>query len=62
MWNSAMLSARSLKDRASWSEGGDSIDHGEENLAVKNTALVKRTTRKTSERTSMQYRSFLSWL
>ncbi len=29
-----MLSARSLKDRASWSGGGDSMDQGEENLAV----------------------------
>src|SRR5262245_47086812 len=59
-WNSAMLSARSLKIRASWSGGGDSIDQGEENLAVKNTALVRRTTRKTSESTSIRSRS-LRW-
>jgi hypothetical protein len=31
------------------------MDQGEENLAVKNTALVSLTTRKTSERTSIDF-------
>ena len=36
-----------------WSTIGDSIDHGEEKSAVKNTAPDRRTTRSTSESTSI---------
>ena len=35
------------------SGGGDSTAHGDENSAVKNTAPDRRTTRSTSERTSI---------
>src|SRR5262245_29504170 len=48
-----MHSASGITAAASMSGIGDSIDHGDENSAVKNTAPDRRTTRSTSDSTSI---------
>src|SRR6476646_1007178 len=53
MWNSTTHSAAGITADASISGIGDSSDQGEEKSAVKNTAPDKRTTRRTSDSTSI---------
>jgi hypothetical protein len=48
-----MHSASGITAEASTSGIGDSIDHGDEKSAVKNTDPDSRTTRRTSDNTSI---------
>src|SRR5262245_56940265 len=54
MWNSTRHSALGMTIDASTEGGGDTIAHGAENSPVKKTAPDSRTTRSTSESTSME--------